>query len=197
MKKQNIRIGNLGMALAAMLILTSAYSGRFNNGGNVWIKAGSKPADYDMGVTSSEHHSGSKCAFIKSKIAKISGFGTYMQTSAADAYLGKSVQMTGWIKSKDVKDWAGMWMRVDGPNPYQYLSFDNMQNRPITGTTDWKECTIVLDVPDSAKDLAFGVLLSGTGEVYFDDISFKILGPATGNKGPDLMRGPSDLNFDN
>ncbi len=198
MKTRKMLGAAVALATIGLFTLTSSYGGQLLHVGRVWFAAGSKPADYDMGVTSKEHHAGSKCAFIKSKVAKIDGFGTYMQESGTNGYLGKSVRMTGWIMSKNVKDWAGMWLRVDGPNPMQSLSFDNMQDRPIAGTTDWKEYTIVLDVPDSAKDLAFGVLLSGTGEVYFTDVSFKVLGPAAGNNtGLEKKSGPSDLNFEN
>ncbi len=149
-----------------------------------------------MGVTSKEHHSGAKCAYIKSKESDIEGFGTYMQTSAPGNLLGRNVRMTGWIKANNVKDWAGMWMRVDGKTSSDMLSFDNMQDRPITGTADWKKCEIVLDVPKEAKDIAYGVLLSGTGEIYFDDVSFEDLGQAKGKTKASEPLKPSNLDFE-
>src|ERR1051325_7485483 len=145
-----------------------------------WFAAGSEPKSYDMGITTNEHHTGKSSAYIKSIKTDIQGFGTYMQMTEAGQYVDKSARMTGWIRSKNVDDWAGMWFRVDGDNPNNTLSFDNMQDRPIKGSTEWKKYDITLDVPKEAKALAFGVLLSGKGEVYFDDISFEILGPATG-----------------
>jgi hypothetical protein len=186
-------------AIAAIVLVVSALGARgtalLTKG---WFAAGSKPTAYDMGMTTTEHHSGTKSAYIKSKETEIKGFGTYMQMTLPGKYIGKNVRMTGWIKSRDVKERAAMWMRVDGEKRDEMLSFDNMQDRPIKGTTDWKEYTITLDVPQKAKALAFGVLLSGTGEVYFDDMNFEILGPATGKdtKKSGYPAAPVDLNME-
>ena len=38
-----------------------------------------------------------------------------MQTFKADAFRGERVRMSGYVRSKEVSDWAGLWMRVDGP----------------------------------------------------------------------------------
>lgn len=198
MRKKYVYVLTAIAAIAVVLVTTLGAHGASLLLTNGWFAAGSKPTAYDMGMTSSEHHSGAKCAYMKSKESSIDGFGTYMQMTLPGKYLGKNVRMSGWIKSKDVKDWAGMWMRVDGSTPSETLSFDNMQDRAIKGTTEWKQYTITLDVPQKAKAMAFGVLLSGTGVVYFDDINFEILGPATGKDGKNSAypAAPSDLNME-
>ncbi len=171
--------------------------------GEGWYPAGSKPNDYKMGVSTEVRHNDKPSAYIKSKHADVSnGFGTYMQTAKADDYLGKSVRMSAWIQSKDINGagWAGMWFRVDGDSAKKMLSFDNMGDRPIKGTTKWTKYETVLDVPAGAKDMAFGVLLYGGGEVYFTDVNFEILGPANGKTGMTGMSGlpakPKNLDFE-
>jgi hypothetical protein len=67
-----------------------------------------------------------------------------------------------------------MWLRVDNKEG-KSVSFDNMQNRPVKGTTSWTECEIVLDVPENSKTLNFGFLLDGTGKVWFSGLSFEIV----------------------
>ena len=62
-----------------------------------------------------------------------------------------------------------MWMRIDGANNQQ-LGFDNMRDRTIRGTTDWKKYEIVLDIPSNSKTINYGVLLSGQGKVWFDNM---------------------------
>ena len=79
--------------------------------------------------------------------------------------------MTGYIKTERA-GWAAMWSNVIDKNSVS-LSFDNMSDRPIKGTEDWTKCEIVLDVPKEGHAINFGVLLSGTGKVWFDDISFE------------------------
>jgi len=51
-----------------------------------------------------------------------------------------------------------------------------MCKRYIHGTTDWTEHSIVLDVPESATNIAFGIMLGGNGTVWFDDVSFEVVG---------------------
>ncbi len=61
--------------------------------------------------------------------------------------------MTGYLKSDSVNGWTGLWLRVDNADN-QPLSFDNMYDRGITGTTAWTKYEIILDVPDNASNLA-------------------------------------------
>ena len=92
-----------------------------------------------------------------------------------------------------------MWFRVDAKNSRNSLAFDNMQGRPIKGTTDWKQCQIVLDVPADAGKLAYGVLLDGEGKVWFGNVSFEIVGdsvPLTGmDMNPNIPESPENLDF--
>jgi hypothetical protein len=74
---------------------------------------------------------------LKSIVSKADGFGTLMQTFKADSFRTKRIRFSGYVRSKEVMDWAGLWLRVDGSNGGEMLAFDNMQDRPIKGTTDW------------------------------------------------------------
>jgi hypothetical protein len=144
-----------------------------------WFKAGSHPAEYDMGLDETVHRNGGKAsATVKSIAQTLNGFGTLMQMSQPGEYLGKRVRLSGYVKSDKVTNWAGLWFRVDGPNNGpnpSSLAFDNMQERPIKGTTDWARYEIVLDVPEAAQRLAFGILLAGGGQVWMDDLKFEVV----------------------
>ena len=137
-----------------------------------WYPAGSNPNEYEMGIDNTIFQSGQSCAYIKSKNPKRDEFGTLMQTISAENYLGKRLQLSGYIKSEDVEEWCGMWMRIDGESN-KLLGFDNMQDRAIKGNTDWNKYVIVLDVPVSSKTILFGVLLTGEGKVWFDNFELK------------------------
>ena len=111
-----------------------------------------------------------------------------MQEFKADDYRGKRVRLSGYVRPKGISDWAGVWMRVDGPpmpgtQMPEPLAFDNMQDRPIKGTGDWRQCNVVLDVPEKAQEIAFGILLTGAGEVWMDDLKFEVVGKATPTTG--------------
>ena len=90
--------------------------------------------------------------------------------------IGYRVRMTAYIRVQDIVDRAVMWIRVDGEFPQTGpLAFDNMQRRPITGTTDWDAYDIVLDIPLEAVNIAYGVLIAGPGKVWFDELHFEIV----------------------
>ena len=166
-----------------------------------WGKAGSKPKSYDMGIDKGAGQDGKNAATIKSIDKRIDGFGTLMQNCLPDKYLGKRVRMSGYVKSKDVDEKAGLWLRVDQANSQKPLSFDNMLDRPIKGTSEWKKYEIVLDVPLNATNLAYGALLVGTGQIWFDNLNFEIVDnttPATKDIKDNYMpnREPVNLDFE-
>jgi hypothetical protein len=140
-----------------------------------WIASGSHPQDYEMGLDPKTAHNGKTSGTILSKPDKARGFGMLMQLLRADKYRGKRLLFSGYVKTRNVKQWAGLWMRVDGER-YKPLAFDNMQDRPISGDTEWKKFIIVLDVPKNAITIGFGVLLMGAGQVWADDFKFETVG---------------------
>jgi erythromycin esterase len=91
-----------------------------------------------------------------------------MQSSEPEEYLGKRVRMSANVKSQEIRNWAGLWMRIDGQNE-TILGFDNMEKRPIKGTTDWTKYEIVLDVPQNTVRICFGILLAERGQVWVDE----------------------------
>jgi hypothetical protein len=136
-----------------------------------WEPAGRAPGDYDFSRDASTSQSGHYSALIEPKPGVTpAGFGTLMQTIDADKYRGKRVRFSGYLKTSNATR-AQLWMRIDGPSK-QLLALDNMDDRPVIGTTDWKRYDIVLDVPWNSADIAFGFLLEAPGKVWGD--SFKL-----------------------
>lgn len=165
-----------------------------------WIRGGSRSDDYDMGTAEGEGRNKQNAATIKSLRPQIDGFGAMMQEFHPADYLGHRVRLTGYLKTKNVENWCGMFMKVDGVDRTRALAFDNMSNRAISGTHDWLKCEIVLDVPKEASIITFGALLSGPGQVWFDGMSFEIVStdvPVTGPKESKKNPGPTNLNFEN
>jgi hypothetical protein len=119
-----------------------------------------------------------------------------MQNFKPDKYLGKKIKMTAWMKSNEVASWAGFWLRVDQAGANNSLSFDNMHDRSIKGTTEWKKYEIVLSVPASATNIAFGALLDRTGQIWFDEINFEVVDNSVASTGKSANDEPVNLNFD-
>jgi len=169
-----------------------------------WIMAGSKPADYESGVDAQAVYNNHASAYLKSKSPVIDGFGTLMQDFSAEKYLGKRVRFSAFVKAEGVQDWAGLWMRVDkdSTDPVaRTVAFDNMQNRAIKGTSDWQKYEVVLDVPQNAAGIYFGILLTGTGAVWLNGVKIEVVGPDIPTTGKDLAPkplpdAPTNLDFE-
>jgi hypothetical protein len=161
-----------------------------------WMIAGSQPTKYDAGVDTTTLYEGRRSAFLKSKEQVTGGFGTLMQSFDATNYLGKRMRFSAAVKTVDVQSWAGLWMRVDKGS--QTVEFDNMQTRPLKGTADWKKFDVVLDVPQDATGVFFGVLLDSAGAVWLSDVKFEVVGtevPTTGIRAKLQRSGPVNLDF--
>lgn len=131
-----------------------------------WVQNGSDPKAYEVGIDSTQPYKKPVSVYVKSLGPKTSEdkykFGGMMQMCRAESFRGKRLKFTGYVKTLDVAGTANLWFRVDGENG-KILAFDNMSDRPIKGTTDWKEYSVVLDVPETATALAYGIFVSGSG----------------------------------
>lgn len=103
------------------------------------------------------------------------GMGSITHSESAMAYRGRRVEVRADVKAGGVDGWAGVWMRVDDSNG-KVLAFDNMQNRPVRGTTAFQWYSVVLDVPADAARVTFGVLLHGPGAVFIREVVFESIG---------------------
>jgi hypothetical protein len=97
-------------------------------------------------------------------------FGGVLQAShVADALRGGRVAMRAWIRTENAES-ASLWLRIDAVD--RVLALDNMEHRDVSGTTGWSLYEIVMDVPDDAATLVYGVFLVGVGRLDVDDVHF-------------------------
>jgi len=186
----------LGFLLMGSCALTGvlAHSAGTDKAPAGWLLAGSKPENYKTGVDSKMVYEGGPSAYLAGKVQDTGGFGTLMQYFSATQYAGKRVRLRAWVRSEDVSQWAGLWMRVDKGSAS--VAFDNMESRAIKGSTGWTSYDVVLDVPRDATNVSIGVLLTGPGEVWMNGVKFEAVGldvPVTG--APPETSGPANLDF--
>ena len=89
-------------------------------------------------------------------------------------FAGRTLELRGFLRTEDVTDFAGLWMREDDASGS--VAFDNMQGRQLKGTTDWTEYSISLPLKPDGKRLSIGVLNSGAGKVWADDLRLLVDG---------------------
>jgi hypothetical protein len=83
--------------------------------------------------------------------------------------------MSAFVKTeaREESAWGWLWLRIDGETK---SLLDNMANRPIKGTTGWKQYDCVLDVPDEAMHVVFGLGYGGDGRAWVDDFQLEVVG---------------------
>lgn len=87
---------------------------------------------------------------------------------------GSRLTLSGKVRTRGVQGHAALWMRVDDARG-NILAFDNMFTRGLSGTADWTECTVELDVPTEAQEIYFGILAPiSSGTVWYDDLSLSL-----------------------
>lgn len=158
-----------------------------------WYAAGSHPSRYALGRDEAMQYQDLPSGFIKAR-EHPEGFATLMQTFRAEQYRAQRLQLRAQVRAQEVGNWAGLWMRVDGPQG-KLLAFDNMQGRPITGTAEWTAYAVVLDVPADAEKIAFGILLNGPGQVWIAQVGLEAVGADVATTDRQLPDEPVNLSF--
>ena len=134
---------------------------------------------YDVTLDTEIKLSGKSCVRLsRTDAATKHKFGTIVQAIDATKFAGQRLRFTGYVKTEDVTDYAGLWLRVNSSDRGT-VAFDDMRRRPITGTNDWYQYEIVLDVPDDGGMISFGALLSGGGTIWIDDLSLDVVSDKT------------------
>lgn len=104
-------------------------------------------------------------------------------------YTGKKITLKGYVKTENLEGaGAGLWLRID-----PRLEFDNMTDRPVKGTTEWKEYEITLPYdPGKMSGVAYGALVQGKGKVWVDDFRMFIDGVPVELLTPALTKAEKD-----
>ena len=139
-----------------------------------WFVTGDATENYEIGVDPAVAYKNSPCVTIKAG-PEPTAFAALAQTIKAEAYRGKRLHFSATVRSTELENRAALFMRISAANG-KMLAFDNMRNRPITGTNDWTHHTIVLDVAEDAEDIIFGILLSLKGQVWMADVCLDVVG---------------------
>ena len=141
-----------------------------------WHMSGSRPTEYEAGLLPRDcAYGGKRVIELRFRASGVpDGFGTVMQSIGAALYQGRRVRFSAVLRGREVTDWAGIWLRVDTVAGKKVL--DNMQDRPLRGTTGWTEAANVLDVGEDATSVHFGVLLGGAGAVDLARPRFEVVG---------------------
>jgi hypothetical protein len=142
-----------------------------------WFFSGNQPDQYKTGIDNKIAQHGNQSATLESIVENPSGFCTLMQVCMRKDFNGKRIRMTGYIKSLNTTT-ATMWVRIDDFVDKVTADFDNMMDRPVSGSSDWTKCEIVFDATSKCS-INYGFILSGAGKIWVDNVSFEIVDNST------------------
>src|SRR3954470_9746262 len=179
-----LQIRRLSIASVALTLAPLAARAQVPSGWQA-VSDGSGEYTISADVARRDGGQGFAGATIKANAASPRGSAMLAQSIRADAYRGKRVRLTGFLKTIGVNEGtAVLFMRVDGDGVVQ--TSDYMQNRPLMLTNDWSRQEIVLDVPRTAVGFTYGFLLGGSGQAWLDDVQLDVVSedvPTTGQPG--------------
>ncbi len=164
--------------LLAFTILVLLPAGAGAAAPRCWELAGDDVSCYQLDRDFVVTYAGNPSGRLTS-VGECQSFGTMVQCIDPAGNAGKRVRFSAYVKARNVSEWAGLWMRVDGADGCgTTLAFDNMNTRPITGSRDWARYEIVLDVAKEAKSICLGLLLQGSGNVWLSGVGFEAVSTA-------------------
>ncbi len=117
---------------------------------------------------------GVSCAVVLPPANSATRMGNLMQSFGAGPYRGRTVRLRAWLRleSSRPEDYAQMWLRVDRNWPLSFL--DNVDDVPVR-SGEWTRCEIVTRVVEDATMINLGVMSTGGGRVWVDDVSFEVI----------------------
>ena len=108
-------------------------------------------------------------------------------------FRGGVVELRGYLQLQNVSGNAGLWLRQDAEG--KPLALENMDSQKVTGTHEWAQYRITLPINPQAQEVFFGVLVSGTGTLWADDLELLVDGKPIAEASP-MSSLPADHEFD-
>jgi hypothetical protein len=177
------------------------YNLNFESGLARWHVNSTMPGNgtYRVVADNAVLHGGRVSARLESAENNTQSAGLITQAFPVGDYSGKRIRISAYIKADNIKARGALLGSVDERTQYgkRTYSSDDMSDRPIQGTIDWTQQSIVLDVPPEATFITIGALLYGEGKMWVDDIKVEVVGPDVAVTGYATVRGPANLSFEN
>ena len=101
-------------------------------------------------------------------------FSPFSQICSIEIDKAKKIELTAYIKTKNVTKNAGLWCQLWNKDNKQ-IGFSSLETQQILiqGTTNWTKYTVSLLVNTDVKKLLLGGFLKGSGQVWYDDFNIE------------------------
>ncbi len=131
--------------------------------------------DYRASVDRKVRHGGHPSLLIEATGGGAAGYAV-TQSVKADAYRGKRIRMTGYLKADESMDGGAIWFRIDMPNGDYILdgSLDySAADKSTRDAAGWTRSLTVAAVPADALGISFGLRMKGRGRIWASDLKWE------------------------
>lgn len=152
------------------------YNSGFEEGADnpeYWVKASIPVDNLTMTIDDEVVHSGNRSVSINNThiYGEVVSNNWYQRASAVPK--NQRIELSGWIKTIDAES-VVMVIRCEDKNAV-LVGFATTQTKSeINGTNDWKKHTTSLIVPSDTEQIRVLLALTGTGQVWFDDVTLVV-----------------------
>jgi len=134
-----------------------------------WQAQESNSHEYRVGLDHKIRHSGKSSLFLRSLAPDPAGSVLVTQVFDATRYRGKRVRFTGFVRTEKIAVVGILGITV-------LTAGDTAQatgTAYVSGTSPWRQRTMVLDVRPDAYSVHLYLEMKGTGTLWADDLEFK------------------------
>jgi hypothetical protein len=175
----------LAAPLAAVLLVAGAAPLAPPNG---WSSGstGNTSKAYLMGIDSQMQFQGQRSLSVQSQEGLVNATSHGALIQYAYGYEGRRVRFSGWMRSENVKDWAGAFLRIEPRGDERFFGSrrPDMKEEDLpfgaggaTSLSQWTEVSIVADVPNAPGTmLSMGAMVVGHGKVWLSTMKFEEVG---------------------
>jgi hypothetical protein len=95
-----------------------------------------------------------------------------------EAVRGKQAALFAEVRVENVSTAARLWLRADRPGQMG-AAVDDMEARPLVGTSGWVTLVVTVDVPKDVSTLFGGIALEGSGKISVTNMRLEAIGDST------------------
>jgi hypothetical protein len=163
------------------------------------------PGSCDLGIDTQKSVDGKRVYGVRCTSSTVASFGGAYEVFETARFRGKRIRVSAWLQASGIEGLttpqyaavpaeAGLWLALGSAS--KGFRIDRMQDRTITGSTDWVQRDFVVDVPEDNNNVFLGFWMQGKGQLWARDLTIEevpltvalntFTGDAQKPPGPDL-----------
>jgi len=156
------------------ILLNSGFENEIEEEPTYWYKAMIYADNLSMTLDDSVYYNGSKSASIyNTHVYDVNVSNNWAQTINV-VPVDRIIELSGWIKTIDAESVVMAIQCWDDNNNMVGFGTTQTQNI-INGTNDWKMYNTSVLVPSNTESIIVRLALTGTGQVWFDDVTLVLV----------------------